>query len=70
MRDRRILTDRSKWQSKLITSKVLEKNIQKMLNRRIQLSFKELNEYANFDKNCHRKLKAFSKVANKLGLYK
>jgi hypothetical protein len=35
MRDRRILSDRSKWQSKLITSKVLEKNIQKMINRRM-----------------------------------
>ena len=32
MRDRRILSDRSKWQSKLITSKVLEKNLQRMLN--------------------------------------
>jgi hypothetical protein len=41
-----------------------------MLNRIIKISFKELNEYANFDKNCHRKLKLFSKVANKLGLYR
>ena len=35
MRDRRILSDRSKWQSKLITSKVLEKNLQRMLNQRV-----------------------------------
>lgn len=35
MRDRRILSDRSKWQSKLITSKVLEKNLQIMLNQRV-----------------------------------
>jgi hypothetical protein len=70
MRDRRIISDRSKWQSKLITSKVLEKNLQRMLNKRVYKSFKELSEYANFDRNCHRKLKAFSKVANKLGLFK
>ena len=35
MRDRRILSDRSKWQSKLITSKVLEKNLQRMFNQRV-----------------------------------
>lgn len=35
MRDRRIISDRSKWQSKLITSKVLEKNLQRMLNKRV-----------------------------------
>ena len=35
MRDRRILSDRSNWQSKLITSKVLEKNLQRMLNQRV-----------------------------------
>lgn len=35
MRDRRILSDRTKWQSKLITSKVLEKNLQRMLNQRV-----------------------------------
>ena len=35
MRERRILSDRTKWQSKLITSKVLEKNLQRMLNQRV-----------------------------------
>ena len=68
--DRRMIDDKRRWQTKILTCKILNQFILKHQRYQVHQSFRELHEYSGFDQSCHDKLKAFSIVCYKLGSYR
>lgn len=68
--ERRVIDDKRRWQTKILTCKILNQILSRQQRNQVQTSFRELHEYSMFDQNCHNKLKAFSMVCYKVGAYR
>lgn len=68
--ERRVIDDKRRWQTKILTCKLFNFLIMKQQRHQVQTSFRELHEYSQFDQNCHDKLKAFSMICYKVGAYR
>lgn len=54
--DRHQLELKRRWQTKLVTSKIMEQVLASLLRTRAAAAFNEVKDYSSFDKVCHQKL--------------
>ena len=51
--DRHQLELKRRWQSKLVTSKILQQTMERLQMARCGNAFQELRDYSTFDRTCH-----------------